>query len=436
MISLLDLPITVVEDILESLCHHCRPPPTECRPDCDCPTSRQAAIASRAALASLCRTSKTLKSMATPLLYHQPTCFDQNKEAIPLAQSLLSRPDLAQHVRVLKHTDAWALYEPEPQEAVDFFKELAAEEADDVPEEWLDKGRLLDLVASVCPNLEELSVQTYYDSAEYGLFSAPGSLPCLRKLSQAHGDTELTCDMGLLEPLFDAAPKLASLKGVNVGGFGDGLRLKRLTKLELERSEVTERNLSAFLERLPRLEEFSYSAGGATVSDSEGMLPRGFQTALTLHAPRLRRLAIDLEMAFLGRDLTEETMLRSLKGLEQLEELKIDTRCLAVHENPGASRAMRMPDGTFQRIPFVVPEPDPMVLVNLLPASIRSFRLRNRPGYGGPKMALFVPAIVRLGEVAAEMFPHLKAVAFPGLLPESAGEARSAFEAAGISFTL
>ncbi|TDZ32552.1 hypothetical protein C8035_v011581 [Colletotrichum spinosum] len=426
-----NLPITVIEDILEMFCIHCTPVPFERH------ANHGHDRRNTDTLVSLCRSSRVLSSMAMPLLYHQPVFYGMER-GIPLIRTLLERPELARHVKCLHFEDSGRIEEPDELSSYELslFKKAAAEfDTIDIDGDWLEQGKLLDILVAKCPNIEHVGFQSYYNDEPWGIVPY-ASLPNIKSLALSHGDTEMGCHMGTIEPMLEAAVNVTRLTGTMVTSLNTHVRLKKLLRLELLQSELEGRDLSDFLACCPALEELRYESGGCAVG-YENHVPREFQTAVLTHARRLKKLTYCLEMVSFDQEpLREDMMLQSLAGLERLEELAIDTRSMMVHQDPNVRSMRRMPDGTMAEWILPVPELSPTALVDLLPASIRSFRLSQAIAGKRPELAAFLPAIICLGKHARERFPDLKKVTFSGLPAAAAEEARPVFESQGVAFSV
>ncbi len=85
---LFDLPNELIDEVFKHLCHHC----VGSNPWTD------DALEGKRALASLCRTNRFIKVRVQPLLYHSG-CTGRDFDL--LARTLVSKPDLALHLRAL-----------------------------------------------------------------------------------------------------------------------------------------------------------------------------------------------------------------------------------------------------------------------------------------------------------------------------------------------
>lgn len=429
MSSLLDFPLPIVEDIVKFLCPHCYPAPRRrrdppsywgqyCNDACpNRPNDRE----SQAALASLCRTNKLLNYIATPLLYHTPF-YGYRQTQQKVAKTILdARPELAQHVKSVHLVQS------------DFDESLLSGEASQLIEKVAGKLEavydvdrdstpyFLALMAGRCTNMEELCILAHSDERSPVPFSAPGSLPKLNRLMVSHWDTEGGFDLSRLKDLFEAAPNITSLFVHNMDRIQPGrMNMRNMKELYLSNTVLGPDELRILLEHCPKLERLRYDIGDACVTDEGWPTAREVQDVISHTCPGLKSLTLEVSDGVLELlDVTEEDTLRSLKLLERLETLELQEELLY--------------PVTMVQTPSNAGFLEPDVLVDLLPASIRTVRI-GMVGSGGIRP--LVPAILRLGRVCKEEFPQLESIWFHNLAVDVDAEktARELFEGKGIKF--
>ncbi|KAF6808492.1 hypothetical protein CSOJ01_07535 [Colletotrichum sojae] len=395
MSSVLDFPLPIVEDIVKFLCPHCYPSHAQGQ-HCHHPAcpSRPNDCESQAALASLCRTNRLLNYIATPLLYHTPFCGYRLKAQQHVAETILdARPELAQHVKSV-HLEQYDFDESRLSGEVGELIESVSGRLEAVAD--VDRSStpyFLALIAGSCTNMEELCILAHDGEQSPVPFSAPGSLPKLDRLAVSHWDTEGGFDLSRLRDLLAAAPNITSL-------FADDLRI--------------------LLSQCPNLERFSYHIGDACVTLEGWPTAREVQDVISHTSPGLKHLRLGVgDGVFDLNEATEEDTLRSLKLLKRLEELELQEEFLY--------------PGTMVQNPSDGGVLEPEVLVDLLPASIRTVRI-GMVGGGGVKP--LVPAILMLGRVCKEEFPHLESIWFHNLAVDVDAEkqAREPFEGQCVMF--
>lgn len=435
--------LAVFEVVVEYLCHHCTPrQPLHKRPclnahcGAEC-LGRGQERRDIPTLAALCLTSKHVNVIATPYLYHRPTC----RQWPLLARTLLARPDLARHVKHLSTRDwvpvYFALKEPGfPAEVARYWDEKVeyhVEAGEGAAPECLEAENMeMNLVVSLCPGLEELD--TPLVRADAFLFSGPWSMRRLKTVAAAYDDPGYGMNLGALARLAAAAPSLSTLIAWQVNSCYDMPVLGNVTRLRLGRGSLGLEGFGDALRACPRLEEFEYSAGGSVIGH-EQFTPLEAQDTLVDLAPRLTSLSLDFNEILCHDALAGEGwVLRTLSGLERLRELEMDTRCFVAHMNPMSTTKVRGPDGKWVPYdPGPVPELGREALVELLPASICQVRI-SRGNYG-PEFARVADALEGLAQQAGR-FPDLSRVAVHGKEAASLEAVRSAFEERGAHLSI
>lgn len=164
------------------------------------------------AIANLAATCKTLHTIATPVLYHQPM------PSLAPVQTLGRHPHLVQHVKSLYYdiisdvsvgkeekAELLTLVDRFPYRLPNAYWPWGPTQALKLRPEELLQGLLIAMCSNVQNVLATLSNTAYFP------FSAPGSLPSLRWLHVAHDDEQKGTELGHARPLFEAAPNLNKL---------------------------------------------------------------------------------------------------------------------------------------------------------------------------------------------------------------------------------
>ena len=206
-----------------------------------------------------------------------------------LAHTVLTRPDLAHHVKTLQFFDS--LDYPKDESAVSplvlsYYNTQLTTYAATIPEAdennfnrraqflrehpvsaFLD-GESADevsLVASLCPAAERVEADTAY---RWGVlhFCAPDSMLELHTVELVDPDPEGGLGLGSLVPLFRAAPNLRAVRCNGVGDSGDrlleaGVPMEGVREVEFQYSAIGIEALRAVLMVCSQLEIFRYSAG-------------------------------------------------------------------------------------------------------------------------------------------------------------------------------
>lgn len=435
--------LAVLEAVVEYLCHHCTPrQPLHKRPclnahcGAEC-LGRGQERRDIPTLAALCQVSKHVNAIATPHLYHRPTC----RQWPLLARTLLARPDLARHVRHLSTRDwvsvCFALKEPGfPAEVARYWDgkvEYHVEAGEGAAGECLEAENVeMSLVVSLCPNLEELD--TPLTQADAFAFSGPWSMRRLKTVVAAYDDPVYGMNLGALARLAAAAPSLSTLIGWQVNSCYDMPVPGNVTRLRLGRSSMGIEGLRNVLRACPRLEAFGYSAGGSVIGHDQ-FTPLEVQDTLVELAPWLTSLSLDFNEILCHDPLAGKGwLLRSLSGLERLKELEMDTRCFVAHMNPMSTTKVRGPDGKWVPYdPGPVPELGREALVELLPASICQVRI-SRGNYG-PELAMVADALEGLAQQVSR-FPNFRRVGVCGKEAGSLEGVRSSFEERGVELSI
>ncbi|KAF6818643.1 hypothetical protein CPLU01_13264 [Colletotrichum plurivorum] len=220
--------------------------------------------------------------------------------------------------------------------------------------------------------------------------------------------------------LFAAAPNISSLSVCNMVSIQPGMNMRNMKEINLFNTVLEADELRILLEQCPKLERFNCHIGDACVTLEGWPTAREVQDVTSHTSPGLKHLRLEVgDGVFDLNEATEEDTLRSLKLLKGLEELELQEEFLY--------------PGTMVQNPSDAGVLEPEVLVDLLPASIRTVRIGM---VGGGGVRPLVLAILMLGRVCKEEFPHLKSIWFHNLAVDADAErqARELFEDQGVMF--
>ncbi|KAK4032873.1 hypothetical protein C8A01DRAFT_20123 [Parachaetomium inaequale] len=305
------LPAELVEAVVTELCIHCSPGVERCcyNSNCYCANMDPADVERIHALTGLCLTSRHLNSIATRHLYHaiDSRCW------LLLGRTRVARPDLALLARTMRNCWSYGTDQrscPTMQDLYAYFSskratylETVSEELseEDWPQESL-KGRVdddafwagdnnlpLDILTSLCPNLEALDVSVSYFHAFR--FCTPNSLPHLKHVIIAHADTTYGIDLSNIFPLLRAAPNLTRAVFWSVDACGElDVTLPKLTYLHLQNTSISVESLVNILRACPNLETFHYTMG---VGERHDQFPlSAVRAAFLENAPNLKVLTL------------------------------------------------------------------------------------------------------------------------------------------------
>ncbi|KAB5576156.1 hypothetical protein GE09DRAFT_1281867 [Coniochaeta sp. 2T2.1] len=323
------LPPEILHEIIESLCLHCGQPAAEEWRYVDEHRWGHEEDRRVSALASLCLTSKAMSDIATRHLYH---CPPPEKWSL-LARTLITSPDKAEHVRDLRcgqfdwpkdevlipdevrayYQERVEAYTPVVDADGDFDRErffrdynLAAEVHG---EGWKYYNDIvaLDIVASLCPDVERLEATLgYFDTF---FFCAPNSMTALKHVDFRHYDTENGVHLTNIAALFRAAPNITSMRlyalamensGDDDDDDGDGepiedlkFTLRHVKTIDTEHSAVGAGALGAILRACPSLKALNYSAGGPCVGFCQ-FTARQAKNMILQHAKNLESFQLDM----------------------------------------------------------------------------------------------------------------------------------------------
>lgn len=131
----------------------------------------------------------------------------------------------------------------------------------------------MDVMCSLCPNLERLHVNDGPFSDDF--LRTPGSMMGLKHLEVTANDPEYGFHVDELASLFRAAPKLTSLCFAEASSNGDPqLTLNHVTRLYLDWCDLTAEAFVNVLRLCPNVERLRYVSGGFACKVSEPFTPR------------------------------------------------------------------------------------------------------------------------------------------------------------------
>lgn len=301
-----NLPAELVEEIVAAFCVECTPGEERRCFDANCGCRDDDHTGAVASLASLCLTSRHLNSVATRHLYHRLHC---NRWWL-LARTLITRRDLAQVAKGMRFGNRGSVGKKDcPPEVLAYFEEQREAYLDGLPERMregalsrreeeddLYKGNgniQLDIMTSLCPNLETLHASiSYFDAFR---FCKPQSMMSLHSIVLSHADTEYGIHLENAEPLFRAAPNITNMI-FHMLASSDSLdfTLDKVTTLDLQYSTIDGQSLVNVFMACPNLETFRYRMGGAIVSYEQFTVAEA-RDAFLAHAPNLKSVCLDSE---------------------------------------------------------------------------------------------------------------------------------------------
>lgn len=307
---------------------------------------------------SLCLTSRQLNDIATRHLYHRPFGAHYADTWWLFASTLISRPDMAAHVKELHLDEFHDLEGPAlPEEISDSFVSdllVSNGRSGNAPPPASDEQRwtltrlrgheeasCADLMVSLCPNLEtfEAAIDIFDDVLwQYiPLFRScqPRSMPALRNLTIFPKKTRGGMSFGCIWKLLKAAPNLTTICCSDLASCdGLGFEMRHVTSLDLRSSAIDDDSLANVFRSFPNLETFAYQSG-----PEHGEIPFfPWQIEGTLQfAPKLKKLTLDLaedEMLWDFEDVQEFTD----ENWEDLEKV-LNQRGIAFHYKRCKSRS-------------------------------------------------------------------------------------------------
>ncbi|KAK4187733.1 hypothetical protein QBC35DRAFT_498112 [Podospora australis] len=292
-------------------------------------------------LCALCLTSKELNRLATPVLYSLSNKFFSGQSYPELSfpakwwlftRTLIQRPDLAEYLThlyfpsnaswktppdddcppevIAHHRQRHKLY----LEAIADDRYSGFERGPGFHQELAGDNKPLDLLLSLCPKLELLDATIDRDVA-FRPFT-PGLFCSLKSAAFSHRGTRYGMDLGVLEPLFIAAPNLEKLTFHRCGDGArgpsmHGTKLRKVKSVHFYWSSIPDGSLEYILAMCPNLEELSYEHSGDPVGN-DYFSPREAQNLILEHSHRLREFFWQILDPNLNNWDEEETQVEEL----------------------------------------------------------------------------------------------------------------------------
>ncbi|KAJ2991727.1 hypothetical protein NUW58_g2416 [Xylaria curta] len=321
-----NLPTEIIREVCGSFCLHCTEPPDPRF------LFMHPGVRERQALAKLCLTSSKLRAIAQPLLYHRIFISERQKSlSIPLLNTLISRPDLAQAVRHLTITDMCTERNIIDDAVLSRLTLAARQRGLPLSDDWIEDHdlqphSLMQQLLLQVPHVELVA----FLSLSYQIWdllgsvdSATRSLPTLRKVVLDCYDTEMGYDLSIVTSLFSLAPNLNKLSLFQCCSVSNTLSLRNVTCLALEASWISADDMSRLLSSCGKLDTFVYDGSADMISDGA---PRVSANGLVRmleeqgHSRTLRRLSLN----FFTTSSEAREDVNSLAGFPQLHELSLE----------------------------------------------------------------------------------------------------------------
>lgn len=438
------LPVELVDEIFEWLCPFCATPVGFAKLK-DWGSNIFGSKYDKAdALLQLTRTCKLVNAVATPHLYHHP----MTSRWWLLARTLLARPDLGLHVRSLLDNDKLrhrpiaenTVLAPFPTEVQSHFADSALARATEEERHaitdtslpwrdrmtWSDSSETLDMLVSLCPDVQEIiAIVGTLNTPNILIWSPQASLPNLRRFKLSKSSPGAGLSLNLLAQVATAAPNLTSVALFAVEQNASSLQtlpaMPSLVALALRDAAICSETLRKLLAVCPNLQSFTYHA--APPGAHERVTRTEIAHALVGAAPNLTSLELILDPDDPMNLAPTDLMMPSLAGLSKLEHLTLTLDCV-------------LPGGSSRAIPIT--SLSSMLLVNLLPASIRTLSLL----WFGLYFSVASEPLLRLASAAPDRFRSLKSVhvsllrnGLPGY-EEKCAEVVAAFEKLGVEILM
>lgn len=282
------------------------------------------------------------------------------------------------------------------------------------------------ILLSLSPNLEELEAVQYEGPLNALLDQDAAAFPHLRRVTINDWKKAGELMFEDLDFLSLHAPNLTYLRCSSMGLVYEPqphVSFKNVVELRVDRCGITVDGLDGLLQTCPNLRHFYYEAGGQNVCD-EQFTPYEAPASFFYYAPDL--VSLKMYMARISEylapaEIDDLVLLGDLTELTKLENLVLDIQCLI----PPQEDPFSFIDGPA---PVRV---DPMMLVELLPPSIKSIRLVGDI-VSGANLGMFRRPLASLAAVAAERFSNLKKVQLVGEVGKGFDGIKLTFETAGV----
>jgi len=345
----MNLPIEMVELILDNLCYNHKKGPREYYPywhDDESkdfpPVDAVEAQSCLSALAHLRQSSRLLHDLATWRLFHTLTETTVRTRWWLVARTLLMRPDLAQLVKHLSLSSASAAPSL-PEEVKAYFHEQVAAV---VPGRWkcdsdlygvpwdedlITPADLYDaegtnvsfaILIRLCCNLETLDFVAR-SSVKPLSFCHPGSLLSLHSIYVHWEVFGLMFDIFTLRRLLGAAPNLrlvhcrGAFRCFDIGEVAELVHLQQVTVVQMTKCALGYEDLVALFRLCPNLKTFRYC--GVTSMNSDHFTPAEAAQAICKYVPNLECFELDLtDWDLFIEHFTDDDLLEAKGRLEEM----------------------------------------------------------------------------------------------------------------------
>ncbi|PON25296.1 hypothetical protein TGAM01_v205982 [Trichoderma gamsii] len=366
------------------------------------------------ALSFVCRASKALNRIATPVLYSYFNSREKMEKMASFLRSISLRPELGGYVQEIVFNRFYWFELTEDHLSI--FADLATRLGIDLGG-WLEEypyEAMTQLIIAQIPNVKIMDVSTHEVCADEGIGAftlleqlaaqVPKrvSLSQLQQLAIGHSDIR-RISVGYFGGIIELAPHIRELTISPCYGLycdeepkNTRVSLSNVTKLTIDGGHISKPQLESIVSLCGRLESFEFKhhtiyAGLEEIS----VTPRELIEILARHRHSLLSISVDLGQrerhktdSFCFSGVCEDgDQILSLREFSRLETFKID--------------------GTLILFPEITkPDYHTNILVNLLPRSIRHFQLIDAQYES-------VANMIRLMDSIAD-FPFLKEVTLTG----------------------
>lgn len=365
-------------------------------------------------LSHVCRASKALNRIATPVLYSHFDSREKMEKMANFLRSISLRPELGGYVQEAVFSRFYWFKLTEDHLSI--FADVATRLGIDLGS-WLEEypyEAMTQLIIAQIPNVKIMDASTHevYADDGVGAFTlleqmaaqVPRrvSLPQLQQLTIGHSDFR-RISVGYFGGIIELAPHIRELTispcyGLHCDEKPKNTRfsLSNVTKLTIDGGHISKSQLESIVSLCRRLEAFEFKHHTIYAGLQEtSVTPRELIEILARHKHTLRSISVDLGHrerqntgGFCFSGLCEDgDQILSLTEFPQLETFKIDGTSVLFPEN-------------------AKPDYHANILVNLLPRSIRHFQLIDAQYES-------VANMIRLMDSVAE-FPFLEEVTLTG----------------------
>ncbi|UKZ80874.1 hypothetical protein TrVFT333_008639 [Trichoderma virens FT-333] len=363
----------------------------------------------------LCRASKTLHRIGTPVLYAYFEAYERLKRLADFLRTIIHRPELGALVQEINfNTFYWCELE---KSHTDAFESAAARLGVSL-DGWMENNQfeaIVQLTIAHTPNVRSIEVVAHEVYCDDGVGSftllekmaaqvpRQVSLPRLRRLYVGHDDCR-RISLGYFGGILELAPNVREIIGDPIYGaycdepnVNNRMILDNVTSLQLKGGHITRHQLQEMVSRCRALEHFTYKYHSIYAGLEICVTPREVIEALRQcnHNNTLRSIRVDMgyrerrspdDLSFTGKCDDGEQIL-SLKDFSRLETFHVD--------------------GTSVLFPTVeTPGYSTDILTKMLPGSIRRFQLTHAAVESAANL-------ISLAQLIAD-FPLLEEVSLTG----------------------